>query len=148
MKVILLKDIAKVGKKYEIKDVSDGYGSNFLLPRKLAELVSDSNIKKVEIMKEAETVARQIQEDLLLKNIASLETATVTMDEKANAKGHLFAGIHKEELVKALKEQTELDIMPEFIELEKPIKEVGEHVIPVSVRDKKTSFKLIVNPIE
>jgi large subunit ribosomal protein L9 len=145
MKVILLKDVPKIGKKYEVKEVSDGYGSNFLLPQRLAEVASNSSLKKIEIMREAEAVSKQIQEDLLLKNISSLESAVVTMDEKANAKRHLFAGIHKDELVKALKEQTELDILPEFINLEKPIKEAGEHTINVSVRDKKATFKLIVN---
>lgn len=145
MKVILLKDVPKIGKKYEVKDVSDGYGSNFLLPQRLAEIASSGTIKKIEIMKEAEAIERKIQEDLLLKNIASLSSATVIMDEKANSKGHLFAGIHKNELVEALKTQTHLDILPEFIELEKPIKEVGEHSIAVSVRDQKTTFKLIVN---
>ncbi len=52
MKVILLKDVRKVGKKFETKDVADGFALNFLIPRKLAEVSNVSNSKKMETMKE------------------------------------------------------------------------------------------------
>lgn len=87
---------------------------------------------------------KKVHEDLLLKNLEDLTGVTVHMSESANEQGHLFAGIHKEEIIPALKEQTRLEISPEYIVLEKPIKTVGEHEITVSVQDKKTTFKLIV----
>jgi len=144
MKVILLKDVAKLGKKYEVKEVSDGHAVNFLIPRGAVLIATSSNLKKVESQKGQETGERQVKSDLLLKNLEDVKGIVVEMSEKANDKGHLFAGIHKEEIIPVIKAQTRLDILPEFIVLDKPIKEVGEHVIEVKVEDISVTFKLIV----
>ena len=69
------------------------------------------------------------------------------MSEKANEKGHLFAGIHKEQIIPEIKRQAKIDMLPEFIILEKPVKEVGEHEISVKVADKTVKFKLIVKSL-
>lgn len=148
MKVILLKDVAKLGKKYEIKEVSDGHAVNFLIPRGLVHVATNSNLKKIETQKGQDMNEKKVQSDLLLKNLHDIEGVVIEMSEKANDKGHLFAGIHKEELVPVIKEQTRLDIFPEFIVLEKPIKEVGEHEITVLVEDKTATFKLLVTAKE
>lgn len=144
MKIILIKNVPKVGKKYEIKEVAEGHATNFLIPRGLALTATESNQKKIALESSQKEAERKIQEDLILKNIKDLEGVMVTVEEKANDKGHLFAGIHKEELVPLIKEQTRLDILPEHIVLEKPIKEIGEHEISVHVQDTKIKFRLIV----
>lgn len=144
MKVILLKNVPKIGQKYEVKEVSDGHASNFLIPRGLALVANQSTLKQVETLKSKDVMEKKVHEDLLLKNLEDLTGVAVHMSESANEQGHLFAGIHKEEIIPALKEQTRLEISPEYIVLEKPIKTVGEHEITVSVQDKKTTFKLIV----
>ncbi len=144
MKVILLKNVPKIGQKYEVKEVSDGHASNFLIPRGLALVASESALKQVETLKSNDVTAKKIHEDLLLKNLGDIAGVTIHMSESANEQGHLFAGIHKEEIIPALKEQTRLEIAPEYIDLEKPIKTTGEHEITVSVQDKKVTFKLIV----
>ena len=144
MKVVLLKDVPKLGKKFEIKEVSDGHALNFLIPNGFAETGTEKSLKKVEVMKVKEAAELKIQEDLLKKNLKDLSGVTIEMTEKANEKGHLFAGIHKNEIIPALKAQTRLDILPEHIMLEKPIKEVGEFEIEVKVQDKIAKFKLVV----
>jgi large subunit ribosomal protein L9 len=144
MKVILLKDVAKLGKKYEVKDVSDGHATNFLIPRGLVEIASAGNIKKLEIQKAKDEGERKVRNDLLAKNLNDVSAVVIEMEEKANDKGHLFAGIHKEELVPVIKAQTHLDIPAEYIHLEKPVKTVGEHEIEVKVEDKTVKFKLVV----
>lgn len=144
MKVILLKNVPKIGQKYEVKEVSDGHASNYLIPRGLALVANQSALKQVETLKAKDAMEKSVHEDLLLKNLEDLTGVAVRMTESANEQGHLFAGIHKEEIVPALKEQTRLEISPEYIILEKPIKTIGEHEITVSVQDKKTTFKLIV----
>jgi large subunit ribosomal protein L9 len=103
MKVILLKDVRKVGKKFETKDVADGYALNFLIPRKLAEASTPSSMKKVENLKSRDAAEKKVQEDLLKKNLASFNGVTIEMKENANEKGNLFKGIHKEEIIEALK---------------------------------------------
>lgn len=135
MKIILLQDVAKVGRKYDIKNVSDGFFRNFLLPRKLAEIATPQTIKSTEIRKKQSIQEIQIQKDILEKNIASLEGVKISIKEKTNEKGHLFAGVHKEEISKILKEQKNLDIPSDLIELDHPIKEVGEYKIKVGNKE-------------
>lgn len=144
MKVILNHDISKVGKKYEVKDVADGYALNFLIPKGLAETATPKAMKRLDGLKAVLTAERKVQEDLLAKNIKSIDGVRLEMEEKANDKGHLFAGLHTDQIVPALKKQTGIDVLPEFILLEKPIKEVGEHSIEVKVGDKSAKFTLVI----
>jgi large subunit ribosomal protein L9 len=144
MKVVFLKDVPKMGKKYEIKEVADGYAQNFLLPKKLAEVANKNTEKTVEKFKLAEAEMKKVDEAILFKNLKILGETVVTVTEKANEQGHLFAAIHKEELAKKLKEQSGLDFPPEYFDLDKPIKEIGEHEIMISVGEKKGKFKLEV----
>jgi len=144
MKVILLKDVVKIGRKYDVKDVSPGHASNFLIPRGLAEIATESNMKKVATIRAQDEVEHKIKEDLLLKNIADIEGVHVEVTEKANDKGHLFAGLHKEEIAKLIQKQTRLQILPTHIVLDKPIKTVGEHQIEVEVQNKKVHFTLTI----
>jgi large subunit ribosomal protein L9 len=147
MKVVLLKDVAKVGKKYEVKTVADGYALNFLLPRHLAETGTEKALKKAETMRAAQETDKKVQEELLMKNLEAINDVTIEISEKANEKGHLFASISKEELATKLKEQTRMEILPEHIELSKSIKEVGEHKVGVNVQDKTAMFKVVVTSL-
>ncbi|OGI68911.1 50S ribosomal protein L9 [Candidatus Nomurabacteria bacterium RIFCSPLOWO2_01_FULL_41_12] len=144
MKVIFLKDVARVGKKYDIKEVNDGYAMNFLLPRRLAETATLKAVAQLELKKREIIIEREVQESLLLKNLEEIKGKTVTIKGKANELGHLFSAIHKKEILEAMSEQHHAEISEEFIVLEKPIKAVGEFEIPISIRDKKSSFKLVV----
>lgn len=142
MKVILLKDIRKVGKKYDVKDVADGYALNFLIPQKQAEAATASSMKKLESMKAKAEAEKKVQEELLMKNLKGLSGISIELKEQANEKGSLFKGVHKEEIVKALKEQGHLDLLPEYIDLEKPLKDVGEHEVHAKVQTKTVAFKV------
>ncbi len=142
MKVILKQDIANMGQKYDIKNVSDGYARNFLIPRKLAEIATDKAIKNIGALKKVHDAKAKVQEDLIAKNIDDLNGLTIEIKEKTNEKGHLFAGIHKDEIVSKIREQTQLEILQNFIELEDPIKEIGEYDISISAEGHKGSFKL------
>lgn len=140
MKVILLHDTPNIGRKYDIKNVSDGYARNFLFPRKLAQIATTQNIQTIEKQKKQHEQEKEIQKDILEKNIEALEGLEISITEKTNEKGHLFAGIRKEEISKILKEQKHINIPADIIELEKPIKKIGEYEIKV----KSKEFKLIV----
>ena len=67
MKIILLKDTPKVGKKYDIKDISDGYALNLLIPKGFVEVATDKSIKRVSLEKSKDDVEKKIQEDLLAR---------------------------------------------------------------------------------
>ena len=147
MKIILLQDIAKVGKKYEVKNVSDGHALNFLIPKNLAEVATPTALKKVEKLKLEDATRQKIQEDLLLMNLKTIDGATIEIKEKANEKGHLFAGVHKAEIITAMKSQKQIILLPEFIMLDRPIKEVGEREVEIKVKDKSAKLKLIINAL-
>ena len=84
MKVILSQDITGVGRKGEVKNVSDGYAGNFLLPKKLAQVATPAAIASAEKMKNQMEQDREIQKDILEKNIKSLKDLKVQIKAKAN----------------------------------------------------------------
>ena len=90
MKIILLQDISGVGRKGEVKNVSDGYGRNFLLPNKLGQIATPSTIASAEKMSKQAEQNKEVQKDILEKNIKGLKDLKVQLKAKANEKGHLF----------------------------------------------------------
>lgn len=144
MKVILLKDVPKIGRKYDIKNVADGYALNMLLPKKFAEIATPQAIKKVEEMKNNDLTQKRIQEELLNKNLETIKSLVINVKGKANDKGHLFAGITKEILVSEILKSSRLNIDSELIQLPKPIKEIGSHRIALETGNKRVEFTLIV----
>lgn len=140
MKVILLKHVPKTGNKYDIINVSEGFALNSLFPKGLAEIASPNAVKRVEALKAGEEAMRVVREDLLLKNLKDLNDVKVVISGKANDKGHFFAGIHKDEIIAALREQKQIDMDAAHILLDKPLKEVGEHKVDVKVQDKVSHF--------
>lgn len=145
MKVILLKNVQNVGKKYDIKTVSDGYALNFLIPNHFAEVAQASAVKKIEQLKLHEDLKRKAFESTLHASLKKIEGKGLTVEAKVNEKGHLFKGIHKDEIVALLKEKVGVDVSPEYITLEKPIKEVGSHSIPLTIGDSMVQFTLEVS---
>jgi len=147
MKVIFLKDVPRVGKRHEIKDVNDGYALNFLLPRKLVDIATPKAVAELETRKKELIVEKKVQEDLLNRNLEELKGKTIHMKVKANDKGSLFSAIHKKEILEAMQREHKATLSAESVLIDKPIKEVGEFDIPVEVNKKKSSFKLIIEAL-
>ena len=148
MKVILNQDVPKIGRKYETHDVADGFAHNYLLPRKLADFATKEAIARVSLAKSLHDEQLQLNETGLIKQLKKLSESEIKLVEKANEKGHLFAGIHAEELQTAIKEQVGIDMPVTYIVLAKPIKEVGEHTVQIVIQDKKSSLKVMVSSPE
>jgi large subunit ribosomal protein L9 len=135
MKVILLQDIANIGKKYDLKNVNDGYARNFLLPKKLAEMATVEAIKKLESEKKRKEQEREVQADLLKLNLEKLAETKIEIERRASEKGHLFDSLDPKDLSNVLKEKYQLDIPPEIMEIENPIKAIGEHKIKIDDKE-------------
>lgn len=148
MKIILTTDVAKLGRKNDVKEVNSGYALNMLIPKGLAIAATPAALKRAEGAKAAAEGERKVQEELLAKNMKDLENVTLTISGKANEKGHLFAGIHKDVIVAELLKQAKLSLDPSFIQLEHPIKEAGEHTIEVKAGGRPGKFKLVVLAIK
>jgi large subunit ribosomal protein L9 len=129
MKVILLQDIAGLGKKNEVKDVADGYALNFLLPKKMAETATPQSLARVQKILAAAKAKKQLQADLLAKTLKSLVGKEITLKSKANDRGQLFAAVRAEEISQAIKEQTGVAVSPSLITLTQPLKTIGDHEV-------------------
>ncbi len=144
MKVILLKDVPKIGKKYDIKEVNDGYAANFLIPKKFAEPATAKQVSKINLIKETARMQQEIHVSLLKKNLADVSGKIVTIKALANDKGNLFKAIHQKDIVGQLKKIHQIDLAPEALALPTPIKDLGAHEIQVSIEGHKGEFTLIV----
>lgn len=146
MKVILLSDVLKVGKKYDIVDVAPGYARNFLLARGLGEAVTKINAKHVAALGAKREIEKKKQEEHLNKSLVKVSGVVITLSRKANEEGHLYAGVTKEDLALALGEAVGAVYTADHITLEKPIKEIGEFTITAVVGEKNATFMLKVVP--
>jgi len=142
MKIILLKDKAKVGRAGEVKEVSDGFAMNALIPQGIAVKATPEKVKEIEIQRITRKEVSAVEDSLLAKNLAELQDKKISISRKANEKGHLYEEIHKEEISKIIKSNLHLDILPKFIELPHHMKEVGEFEIKAGKGDKSIKFKI------
>lgn len=145
MKVILLEDIRGVGKKFEIKEVRDGYARNFLFPNKLAENATPSAMKKLDEMKSTHD-AKEAELIKHLESIArSINSMKIQFDLKHGKGGSTFGSVNKESVLKALREHKLVTKEHVEIALNHPIKEAGTYDIPIDLKKGvKTILKIIV----
>ena len=132
MKVILLQDIDGLGKKYDVKEVKNGYARNFLLPQELARAATKKALKWLDDQKEI--ISKEAEEDLKrAQELASkLDGAEVAIDVKIGEEGQLFESINNQKIAEKLKELG-FEIKKSQIKLEEPIKELGEFPIKISL---------------
>ncbi len=138
MKVILNKDVEKLGEKGEVINVADGYARNYLLPRKLAVEATKTKINEVQMKRkrrakeEEEKIkeARTIAEDL--------ESQTYEFSVKAGEKGRLFGSVTSKDIAERLAKKG-FDIDKKEIELDQNIKSLGLHEIPVKIYGNVTA---------
>ena len=131
MKVILLEDIDKIGKKYEVKEVSDGHARNFLLPKKLVKPATQEALQWLEEQKEI--LKAQAEDDL--KKTQSLADALdgqeIVIPVKIGEEKQLFESITSQKIIDKLKENG-FEVKKSQVILENPIKETGE--FPIKIR--------------
>ncbi|MEK7194491.1 MAG: 50S ribosomal protein L9 [Patescibacteria group bacterium] len=145
MKVILLKDVKGLGKRYEEKNVSEGYASNFLVPKKLAVSATGSAGAQMKNLKENEFQNQEARSRHLEVEIHKLSNTTITVKMKINEKNHLFASLTREKISELLKER-DIDVPADCINLKQSIKEAGVHSISVKIGYKETHFNLNIEP--
>ena len=131
MKVILLQDIEKLGKKYEVKEVKNGYARNFLIPQGLVKIATDEALEWLKIQKEAgEKKAEQALKTI--QEVASaLDGQEVIISVKVGEDGQLFESISVQKIFDELKKMG-FNVKKKQIDLAEPIKELGE--FPVKIK--------------
>jgi large subunit ribosomal protein L9 len=143
MKVLLRQDIDKVGKRGEIVEVADGYARNCLLPQQRAAKATAENIRRLEAEHREIERRAKAERDQLKELAARLETVSCTLTAAANETGTLYAAVSAEDIVKALRESESIELKPECLVLEEPIKEVGVYTVPVRLLpDLETTLRV------
>ncbi len=144
MQVILTSDVKNVGKKYEIVDVAPGYARNFIVARNLGEMVTKSSARRVaELSKKREVEAKK-QHDVLQKALDGVSDTIIIVKRAANEEGHLYAGVTQHDLAEALGKAIGAAIESAHIDLEKPLKQLGEFEVDAKVGEKTAKFKVII----
>jgi len=129
MKVIFLTDVKGQGKKDEIKDVSDGYARNYLMPRKLvAEATSDA-LNAIKLKEKAKAAHAAKEKALALDNAKKLEGVVVKVPAKAGTGGRLFGSVTSKEISEALLKQFDISIDKKEIVQSDPIKNFGTYSV-------------------
>ncbi|WP_310604442.1 50S ribosomal protein L9 [Anaerosporobacter sp.] len=138
MEVILLQDVKALGKKGELVKVSDGYGRNFILSKKLGVEATAKNINDLKLQKaNDEKVAKEILEQA--KAFAKeMEEKVVVLKIKLGKDGRTFGSISTKEISIAAKEQLGYDIDKKKMQLAEPIKNMGTFHVPVKIHQKVT----------
>jgi len=131
MRVIFLQDVDKVGKKYEVKEVKDGYARNFLIPNNLAKIATREVLKWLEVQKEIEE--KKAEEELKkIQELASkIDGVEIIISVKIGDKEQLFEKITPQKISEKLKELG-FEIHKNQINLPQPIEELGE--FPVKIK--------------
>lgn len=128
MRVIFLEDVPNVAKAGEIKKVADGYGRNFLIPRKLALLASSPESVRVEAQREAAQKKMGGESAYLAQQ---LETKEVTLKARVGAKDRLYGSITSADIAAELESATGLAIDKRKIELDEPIHQLGSYEVAI-----------------
>ena len=127
MKVIFLQDVRGQGKKGELKEVSEGYGRNYLLPRKLAVEATTDNMNTLRLKEKAKAAAIAAEKAKALENSKQLESVVVKVAAKAGNGGKLFGAVTSQEISDALKAQYGIEIEKQKIVQAEPIKSYGSY---------------------
>ncbi len=129
MKVIFLTDVRGQGKKDEIKEVSDGYARNFLIPRKLVVEASSDALNAIRLKEKAKAAQTAKEKALAQEYAKRLESIVVKVPAKAGAGGRLFGSVTSKEISDALLAQFEIAIDKRDIVQADPIKNFGSYSV-------------------
>jgi large subunit ribosomal protein L9 len=138
MKVILLDDVAKLGRRGDVRDVSDGYARNFLIPKKLALSATSGNLNNLDhIKKQQDAKAGRIKSDAeALK--ARIEALSYEERRQASEEGKLFGSVTSQDIAEYL-ETRGLKIERRRIHLDEPIKTLGETRVSIRIHPEVTA---------
>lgn len=143
MKVILLRDVAKIGKRFEIVDVPDGYALNKLIPRKDAEAAIPVNVKRVLNMRQKGLSDKEGVIVAIKKMVADLSETPLQVPMQANEQGHLFQSVHASDVVEAA-EKRGVKIPKEFVVIEAAIKSTGAHSVILKSQGEVKTLSIMV----
>jgi large subunit ribosomal protein L9 len=142
---MLIKDVQNVGLAGDVKDVADGYGRNFLIPRRMAVLAGRGAEAEARRLREA-TAKREAKERDVAQELAdTIDNKTVVVRLKVGSEDKVFGAITNEDVATALRLQHQVEVDRRKIEIKDPLKQLGEHQVPLRLhRDVTAHINLII----
>ena len=144
MKIILLEDIEKLGKKFDIKEVADGYALNFLIPKGMVKKATKETLNWLKVQKE--NLAKKSEDELKKTQdfASSIDGQEIMLPVKIGEEGQLFESITSQKIVEKLKELG-FEVKKTQIDLVEPIKEMGEFPVKIKFEHNlEAEIKLII----
>ena len=138
MEVILKEDVANLGHRGDVVKVADGYGRNYLLPRKLALQATETNKAVIEQMKAAaarRSAAEKAQAEQL---VTKLEPVVLSFTRRAGEQGHLFGSVTSADIAAELTAQG-FEVDRRKVQLDEPLKSLGEFTVPIRLHREVTA---------
>ena len=139
MKVILLKDVKGTGKKNEVKEVSDGYARNYLLPKKLAVPADNTNMKELNENNKSKELKAQKEYEAAVELGKKMEELNVVIYAKAGDGGRLFVSITSKDIAEQIKKQHNIEVDKRKITLDEPIRVLGSRFVDIKIHQKVTT---------
>src|SRR6516225_11485108 len=144
MQLVLTEDVPYLGKQGELVEVKHGYGRNYLLPRGLATIPTEHNLRLLERYKVRVNQAREARVADLKVMAAQIASTTVSIEANANEEGHLYGSVGAPEISRSLKAQN-LDVTPEMVRLEGPLKQIALYEVKLHLGyEIETEVKVLV----
>jgi large subunit ribosomal protein L9 len=145
MKVLLVKDVYKLGRAGDIKKVADGYGRNFLLSQGFAVLATEGAMKQVQKIKAQAEITRTAQNEELKGLADQIKAVTLTFPAKAGETDKLYGSITTQDVATALSEQTRYEVKRQQVDMQ-PIRTLGEFIARIRLTmDLVPEIKIIVH---
>lgn len=138
MKVIFLKDLKGQGKKGEVKEVSEGYARNFLIPRGYAQIANEGNLKQLEQLHKAESRRKEKEKEEAMETAEKLKSVTLPFQVKAGEGGRLFGSITSKQIADGL-EKLGFKIDKRKILLDDPIRSLGVTNVQIRLHPEVTA---------
>jgi large subunit ribosomal protein L9 len=142
---MLIKDVENVGLAGDVKEVADGYGRNYLIPRRLAIVAGRGAEAEAKRLRDA-VAKRETKERNEAQELAELiDNKTVVVRLKVGAEDKVFGAITNDDIATALRLQHQVEVDRRKIELKDPLKQLGEHQVPLRLhRDVTAHINLII----
>jgi len=148
MKVILLQDVDKVGKKFEVKEVAQGYARNFLFARNLAKPATTKALEWLEMQKDISSQKAEEELKSIQDLASSLDDLEVPVVVKVGEEGQLFESINAQKISEHLKEMG-YEVKKSQVKLENPLKEVGEFPVKIALEHNlEAEIRIIITEEE
>lgn len=145
MLVLLLKDVNKIGKKDEVKNVSDGYANNFLFPKNLAKRATPEIVKKAEAQKVIDDEKKKAEKELLTKKAKEIEGKRFIIKVKTGEEGQLFEAISAKKIAEKVT-QNGFEVSEKQIIIKEPIKKIGDFKVSVKLTaDLESTINVVID---